>query len=117
MADSVEKEKLRCGRCLHEHDDACSDNSKQANDVHPANDVEDNEAWALKRLTRKCHSRRSFGGHGFGFVERRGDTVDMASFDRNVEQSTVSQLSARMMFVTEADDAFLSRRVTYFSEG
>ena len=45
VADSIEEEELGCDRCLDEHDDAACNDCQEPDDVHDANDVEDDVAW------------------------------------------------------------------------
>ena len=46
VSDSIEEEELRRHRSLNKHDNACSNDCKEANDVHDTDAVEDDVAWS-----------------------------------------------------------------------
>ena len=55
MSDRVEEKELGRHRSLDKHDDACSNDRKEANDIQDADAVEDDVAWPSQRLGRESH--------------------------------------------------------------
>lgn len=50
MTHAIKEEEFRDDEGLHEHGEACADASEESDDIHGANGVEDDEAWAGQGL-------------------------------------------------------------------
>ena len=87
MADAVEEEEFGDDEGFHEHGEAGTDAGEEGNDVHGADDVEDDVAWTSQGLftfPERHLEKRSLGGgswslllgtNHFDCLARRGDSL------------------------------------------
>ena len=55
MSRGVEEEEFGNGKGANDHDDRGGDDGQQSDDVHGADDIEDDEAWAGEAFGRERH--------------------------------------------------------------
>lgn len=86
VGDGIEEEEFRVGRDLDEHDDAGSDYCQQSDDVHNADTVEDDVAWAVEVLGRERHICGLGGGRRVsGSFELGGEGLNTAALKWKIE--------------------------------
>lgn len=55
MCRAVEEVEFRDGEGLDDHDDRCSDNCEEGDDVHRSNDIKNDEAWTGQLFAGEGH--------------------------------------------------------------